>query len=202
MSQDDETLVVVEKPKRAPRKRVAKVVSEEAETPAPAPRKRAPRKSSEDAVKRTPRKRVAKEEDTPTPRKAPTPLASEKSNSKKSKKQRYVVGILMFLGIASSAAVGFTDKGSINVEATITARNEQSRAAGREGEIVPVQNTDVQPDGGLIGLMGSDSTPPAAPVASSTEAVASSSAPVGNIPMTMEEAAQATQENAPAEPAQ
>jgi hypothetical protein len=194
MSQEDETLVVVEKPKRAPRKRVAAVVSEQREAPPRTPRKRTPKKESDEVPKRTPRKRVVKEkEEVPVPRKAPTPLATEKRNEKKSKKQRYVVAFLMFVGIASSAAVGLTDEGRINVEATITARNEQSRAAGRENEIVPVQNTEVAPDGGLVGLMASDNSQPSQPAATSSDDTASSSAPVGNIPLTAQEVEQLRQ---------
>ncbi len=199
MSQEDETLVMVEKPKRAPRKRVVKSVSETDDSPKPTPRKRVTKKETDDSPKRTTSRRKTVDEDAPA-RKAPTPIATQKVPTRKSKKQRYVVIALLVLGIASSAAVGFTDKGSINVEATITERNEQSRAAGREGEIVPVNNTDPEPDGGLIGLMEVSSTPVATPTASSTESVATSTEPTRDIPIMVEEVA--AQENAPAEPAQ
>jgi hypothetical protein len=84
-----------------------------------------------------------------------------------------VVVALLAIGVASSAAVGFTDKGQINVEAVITQRNEEARAAGNESFVIPVQNTPQVPDGGQIGLGDA----PAAPAASSTPPTAATSTP-------------------------
>lgn len=202
MSPEEETDVVLEKPKRTPRKRVAKVVSDDA--PKKAPVKRAPRKTA-------PRKKVQKEDDedlisdsvvTPK-RKAPTPIADGVAGKKKSRKQLIVIMTMLVIGVGASAAVGFTDKGQIDVEGVITWRNEQARSAGNDGAIVPVQNTPQLPDGGLIGMgiggpiEGTASSTPSA-AASSTPATASSTQPVGQVPLTNAEAeaaaAQAVQE--------
>ena len=109
-------------------------------------------------------------------RKAPTPIAAERAKTKRGRKNITVVAILLLLGVGSSAAVGFTDKGQINVDQTIAQRNQEARAAGQPEITIPVQTSE--PNGGLVGL-GDDpalqqqasSTPP---TASSTEATASS----------------------------
>jgi hypothetical protein len=171
MSTDSETEVVFEKPKRAPRKRAPKVVSVSSDTPAPvkrAPRKRAPKAESED---------TGVTEERTSLRKAPTPIAADKARVKRSRRHITVVLTLLLLGIGSSAAVGFTDKGQINVEAVITKRNDEARAAGNESMVIPVQNTPQVPDGGQIGLGDAPSAPTASstpPAATSTPATASS----------------------------
>ncbi len=174
MSSPDETEVVLEKPKRAPRKRAPKVVF------------------SDDAglasVNSTPRKRFTKkttvtnESDTrderSSARKAPTPIAAERAKTRRGRKNITVVAILLLLGIGSSAAVGFSDKGQIDVAQTIAQRNDAARAAGQPEIIIPVQTT-LEPNGGLTGV-GDDpkAQPPAQATttpetASSTEATAS-----------------------------
>lgn len=206
MSPEEETDVVLEKPKRAPRKRVAKVISDDA--PKKAPVKRVAKRV---AVK----KKVAKEEvsepervskETSSKRKAPTPIADSVAGKKKSRKQLIVIATMIVIGVGASAIVGFTDKGQIDVEGTIAWRNEQAKSAGRETEVIPVQNTPQLPDGGLIGMGiggpidgSASSTPPAPTTASST---ASTTEPVGQAPLTNAEAEAAAQAEAPETPAQ
>jgi hypothetical protein len=201
MSPDGEIEEVVpQKPKRAPRKRVPKAVSDEAGTPAPV--KRAPRK-------RAPKKVVETVEEKPKPaktvRKAPTPIADDNETKKKKRKQIIVVTTMIVIGIAASAAVGFTDKGTIDVQGTIAWRNEQSRSTGNEGAIVPEQNSPQLPDGGLVGLgiggpIEEEKPTPEEAAASSTPATASSTESVGQVPLTAAEAeAAASQQQPPTE---
>ncbi|MBP9842690.1 MAG: hypothetical protein KBC62_01675 [Candidatus Pacebacteria bacterium] len=190
MSPDGETEVVPSKPKRAPRKRVLKEVSNDAGNPAP--------------VKRAPAKRTSKrgvEESIATKevraqRKAPTPIADDKVVKKKSRKQFIVIAAMIIIGVGASAAVGMTDKGRIDVDGIIAWRNEEARSSGNTGAIVSEQNTPQLPDGGLIGLgvggpIGEASTTPS--VASTTPPTASSTEPVGQIPLTKAEAEAAAQ---------
>lgn len=168
MSPEGETEVVLEKPKRAPRKRAPKVVSDDASEKAPvkrAPRKRAPKKV-DPPVEEVVEERVSA-------RKAPTPIAAERTVKKKSRRQWYVMLTMVLLGVGASAGVGITDKGAIDVGGVIAQKNEEARAAGRTESIIPVQNTPVLPDGGLTGL-GDLPTTQSAPAATTTGATASS----------------------------
>lgn len=202
MSQNDETFGVVEKPKRAPRKRVATVVEFEAGE-IPVPKKRTSKKSSisrdvsTDVETTTPRRVRAAKVESITERKAPTPIAASKAAVKSTRRQVAVVAILISLGVGASAGVGFTDKGAIDVNQTIATRNEKITRGEEQGEIVSVQNTPQLPDGGLIGLgIGG-------PAASSTQtqntltgtSTATSSVPVGQVPMTAAEAEAAAASN-------
>ena len=169
---------VEEKPKkRAPRKRVA----------TKAVRKRVVKKT---VRKRAPRKRVARKAEptatvsTSSTRKAPTPIAANRASSKAKQKQMILAFVVAFVSVGLSAAVGFTDKGQIDVNKAIEDRNERIRS-GQGGDdlknlIVPVQNTDANklPDGGLVGL-GKPEKPKSEPktassTASSTDETASS----------------------------
>ena len=103
-------------------------------------------------------KRVKTEPD----RKAPTPLAEDKRQSKQRQRRYLVTTILILLGIAGSAAVGLTDSGQIDVNATIQARgnNPESEQTIRSKISLPVQNkTRNRPDGGLKGGVMTDSRP-------------------------------------------
>jgi hypothetical protein len=172
--------------------------SDELETPVATPRKRAVRKRASAtraratvsdreqapvrkmAVEETPPQRVRSTDSEETKiekRKAPTPFAGAKAAAINKKKHIIVATILMAFGFGASAMVGFTDEGQINVQKTIEDRNERIRnnqANERDfigGRVeVPVQNTTVrQADGGLIGRgVGSGTTAPTPPVATST----------------------------------
>lgn len=178
--------------------------SDETKTRSKAPRKRAVRKSvaktkdvSEPKKKVTrkratpkkdePEKVIEKKEESPvikpkesTKRKAPTPISANKIASKKKVRQRIIVGLLVLIGVGSSAAVGLSDEGQIDVMETIEARNERIRTnTTDERDVlvsnleVPVQNTSAQgkPDGGLVGKGIVEALPvevPEADLASST----------------------------------
>lgn len=199
MSPDGETEVVPSKPKRAPRKRAPKVVSDDVGTPAPV--KRAP-------AKRT-TKKVAEEtsvKEDRSIRRAPTPIASDKVSKKKSRRQLIVIVGMIVIGVGASAAVGMTDKGTIDVQGVIAWRNEQARSTGNEGAIVSEQNSPQLPDGGLIGMgiggpIGEASSTPGA-AASTTPTTASSTEPAGQVPLTNAEAEAAAAEQATSEETQ
>ena len=171
-----------EKPKRAPRKRVQKVVVES--------------ESVTEPIKRTRKKLIVVDESVKEEvslRKAPTLIAKEKATIKNIRRQILVITFLLLLGVGSSAAVGFSDKGIINVEETIAYRNDQARAAGEaEDTLVPVQNTPQEVDGGLIGLstdsLEAIAAQSATTTATSSAVSASSTQPQGQSPLSNEEA--------------
>ena len=169
MSPQGETEVVLEKPKRAPRKRAPKADS--SRDAAVAPINRAPRKSAAKKLVEDP------SSTRPSARKAPTPIAAQKEKTKRGRKNATVVALLLLLGVGSSAAIGFTDKGQIDVAQTIAKRNEEAKAAGQPEIIIPVQTT-LEPNGGLLGVGDDPNAQPQAsstqPTATSTEATASS----------------------------
>ncbi len=126
----------------------------------------------------TPPKKIEPEEPTiMQSRKAPTPLAADLVAHTEKKRQFIIVMILLGIGIGASAGVGFLDKGQINVEQTIEARNERIRnnqADERDVLVsqveVPVQDTALQGkvDGGLVGRGTGGLAPEVEGVASST----------------------------------
>lgn len=170
--------------------------SEEVLTPKRSLRKRvsvdAPRAPRKVAAKAAPRKRVPRKtvserevfeeseevESSTSERKAPTALASAQAIRQRRKKQTIVIGVLLVVGIIASAIVGYTDKGQIDVQKTIEARNERirtnttdSRDVNTSMVEVPVQNTNTtgMADGGFVGYGESVETPkPADEVASTT----------------------------------
>lgn len=170
--------------KRAPRKRVARVVK----TPSVVEPSEVPR------------------------RKAPTNFASEIRPKGKSYKTLYIsIGILL-VGFGAAAMIGYSDKGQINIAGVITERNERvssGKSAEGEGEttsntIVPVQNTNNTglPDGGLV---GAGTPPPVEPtpveeVASSTDESADSSA-TSTEEVTEEDSSSTEEANSADEPA-
>jgi hypothetical protein len=158
---------VLDKPKRAPRKRAAKPVEEGEEVK--------PKRT-----RRTTKKETEPEEPV---RRAPTTITEAKRDKKPSRKHVIIIGVLLIIGIGSSAAVGLTDKGQIDVTTIIDERN---RKAAERGEQLVSAEEELLPDGGLIPADPAQvqNTPPP-PTASST----ASTTPVGNIPLTNEEAA-------------
>lgn len=195
MSQDDETFGVVEKPKRAIRKRAVTSVDIEPEV-TPVPKKRAPRKKvaedreeSQDiapALRKTRTPRV----ESVSERKAPTPIAATRAASKSTRRQLVVVSLLILIGVGASAGIGFTDKGSIDVNKTITDRNDKITRGEEQGELVGMQSTTQEPDGGLIGLGigGPEATSTQNNPQGAASSTASSSEPVGQVPLTQAEA--------------
>ncbi|MCB9812216.1 hypothetical protein H6778_01005 [Candidatus Nomurabacteria bacterium] len=159
-----------------------------------------PVRKQQDEVEQKPVKvkKPAPPPETTEERKAPTSLAGNKAIVRRKRKRLMVVGVLLVVGLGSSAAVGFTDQGQIDVQATIKARNDRiknNQATEQDLMItqieVPVQNTNKERkvDGGLHGL--GIQTPPKPPVevasttassttASNTDATASSTAAVAS----------------------
>ncbi|MCA9363106.1 hypothetical protein KC851_02195, partial [Candidatus Kaiserbacteria bacterium] len=81
-------------------------------------------------------------------RKAPTSLASRKAAKKHQLKRQIIIVILLLIGIGSSAMVGLTDSGQIDVRKTIEARNERIKNNQAleidtlvADTVIPVQNT-------------------------------------------------------------
>lgn len=147
-------------PKRAPRRRVAKVT-----TKAPV---------VTETISEAP----------PSRRKAPTQLrteTSERSQSvRRSRVRTYVpIGVLV-LGFGAAALIGYSDAGQINISEVVSDRNAQIvKTANENGTpseqiIIPVQNNvSTAPDGGLISSGAVPPPPPPAPeVASTTEEAA------------------------------
>jgi hypothetical protein len=162
---------VLEKPKRAPRKRVAKPVDD----------------TEEIKPKRT-RKVVKKVVEENPPRKAPTVIREEKKKSKFLRTPVIVVGVLLLLGIGSSAAVGLTDKGQIDVVTMIEDRNKKAEERGEK--IVSSTMVDQLPDGGLIPADPSTIASSTPPVEAATSTATST--PQGNLPRTDQEIANDT----------
>jgi hypothetical protein len=160
---------VLEKPKRAPRKRVSKTVAD----------------STEEKPKRTRTTKKVTEAETVEPsRRAPTTIKEENQKKHNSRKHLIVVGVLLVIGIGSSAVVGLTDKGQIDVVTVIEERNKKAEERGEK--IVSSSDKDQLPDGGLVPADPStiaSSTPP------TTASTTASTTPQGNIPRTDEEVA-------------
>lgn len=183
MSPSGET-EVLETKKRTPRKRTPKVIDDAEKAPV----KRAPRKRVETIAEVEEKPKRARKKDieieTPT-RKAPTPIASEKLAKKSSRKHLIVVAFLLLLGIGSSAAVGLTDKGQINVVYMIDERNKKAAERGEQ----PISAAPEQLiDGGLIPADNQNPDPTSTPAPAATSTASSSA---GQIPLTNEEAAAA-----------
>jgi hypothetical protein len=192
------------KVKRAPRKQVAKAAATKT---APKPRKTMAKNTP---ARRAPR--VVKEEVTQTDsaatesvtRKAPTVFATEKNKQKQRQKQFIIIGVILTLGVGASAAVGYTDKGQINVTQLIQERNQTQRTGDPDESgiqtspvEVPVQNTNKTVNGGLVGL-GTGGTKPKPPVdsATSTDGIASSTEAMASSTSTAVESASSTEESA------
>lgn len=189
MSHADEPFEVVEKPKRVSRKRVPKVVDEVSMPIVLSPKRASRNKVSSDSADDTPKptRQTRSQKTVATERKAPTPIAATKEATKTSRRQAMVVGALILLGVSASAIVGFTDKGSINVEKTIAERNDRISRGEIQGEVVPVQNTPQVANGGMVGL-GSAGQENVASSSAPTATSTASSTPAGQTPATTAEA--------------
>lgn len=174
--------------KRAPRKRVAPVVDGEA----PAPRApRAPRKRVEPAVEAAP----VEVERTEPARRAPTSIREQrKAVSRGRRSLVWTLGIVLIL-CGTGVAIGMSDNGQIDVVAVVNERNERvNRGEVREGEstiTVPVQSSDVRPNGGFT--PADAPTPPPTPETPATSTATSSEATADAAEGTSEAAPDATQ---------
>ncbi len=158
--------------KRAPRKRA---ISASMEGDIRSPRRRAVRKNvSASKVEEVVVPRESIPEPSEVRRKAPTELR-ERSHSKNKRRNQLIITLGIFIvGVGASAAVGFTDRGVIDVNKVVEERNERIRAGGGNAEtgteIISVQNQDKarEADGGLRPADPSTIEPPPAPIASTT----------------------------------
>jgi hypothetical protein len=174
-------------PRRAARQRARRSTASAEEKPV---RKAVRRKpvAAVDEAKTVPKAREEKKS-VPLPeekvqeesRKAPTPFSGKKAAQSKLRKRNIIIGVVMIIGIGSSAAVGLTDSGQINVNETIEARNERVRNNTANNDDVasgvvevPVQNTNsALPNGGLV---GTGDAQPRVPVTPPVEELATSTA--------------------------
>lgn len=160
----DETSEEKIKPERALSKRTsAKSTVATADGSSGAPRKRASRTrairkpTEKKVVAKIPKKEelpdniIEKKETPAIARKAPTPISAELKEKRAAKKRFIIASLIILVGVGGSAGIGYTDKGGIDVNQTIDARNEKIRQSGSNELILPVQNTSQEPDGGLIG---------------------------------------------------
>jgi hypothetical protein len=142
---------------------------------------------------RQPRKVSESNESLELIRKAPTPLAAEKSERRFTRKHTIVIVFFILLGVGSSALLGLTDPGHIDVTSLIDERN---KIAAERGEQLVSTTEEQLPDGGLI--PADPSTMPPATTTPSTATSTASTTPEGNVPLTDEEAAAAMEEAATA----
>ena len=205
----DTEVVVAEKPKRAPRKRVARPKKETVEKTevaapveieavveaAPKPKPRARRKAPT---------RVMKEEVAPTP--AVDTEAPKLVLKTIGRKSIYVYAGVVTASFIAAAVIGYSDEGQINISQAVEMHNAalmagsvasaEAVAGGQTSEtraVIPVQtNTSSLPNGGLIPsgalppppvveeVVASSTATSSDAVASSTEAIATSTAPATN----------------------
>lgn len=170
--------------KRAVRKRATITRATRQGSAERATRVRAPRARA--SVEKAPKREEVEKVEKQVQRKAPTPIAAKKARSNARRNQLIVVAVLFFVGVGASAAVGFTDKGQIDVSRTIEERNERIRNgqiddADKQRIVVPVQNTNnsQKPNGGLVPIPQDQLPAPvieevASTTASTTDATASS----------------------------
>jgi hypothetical protein len=106
-------------------------------------------------------------------RRAPTPLEEQRQTRRKASRSLTIGLIAGVLLIGVGVGIGVSDGGQIDVVAVVNERNEKiQRGEVREGEstmTIPVQNTDVRPNGGLIPAE-SQTPPPPESTATSTPA--------------------------------
>ena len=137
-------------------------------------RKTTAKKSPRKAVSKTASVSAApKRTSAATMRKAPSRISP--SQSRQSAKGVIVIGILFFLLLGISAAIGFSDKGQLDVPKTIAERKQSATPEEKKVlDSVPVQQPQNNtPNGGLVGAGKSAPQPivsPASVEASSSEA--------------------------------
>ncbi len=141
--------------------RIAKVKAEDEEVVKRAPRRTVAKRASRTAVKRE-AEVVESEAVVSVRRKAPTrPLEVEDSikplrQSQKPEKSIYISGALFGIGLLAAALIGYSDAGQINPATVIAERNARLSAGvadadgGVTTQVIPVQNTSTEKNGGLI----------------------------------------------------
>jgi hypothetical protein len=173
--------------KRAVRKRATRSSAESvtvSETRVRRPRKSTTKETKESGRKSSTRKKVEEvlevseeveiQEESITEdkvsRKAPTSLGLKKIRISRRQRQQIIAVSMILVGMVASVAVGLTDGGQINVDATIQARSEQINTnTSEDNELitstveVPVQNSQKHAVGHLRGR-GVGANNPSAPI--------------------------------------
>lgn len=114
-------------------------------------------------------------------RKAPVRITSTPltSSSRRKTPKTIFIGIALFIVLLSaSIAIGYSDKGELNVENMISMRKQNATGAEQEAlSSVPTEQTDsAVPNGGLVGMGQSDPVVVLVVVATSTDSTATSTA--------------------------
>lgn len=176
--------------KRATRKRATRKTADKSSSEAVRVLRRGMSKEKEPAAEKKPlrfpvSKKTAKEsDDTAQSRKAPTPIARKRAGVRHKRRQQLIVGALLLVGVVASAAVGFTDDGQIDIDATVEARNERIRTNTTDAQDVvtstmevPVQTSSVKHTGATLRGRGTGvSNTPSVPMPVSDTDVSSSTA--------------------------
>ena len=147
-------------------------------------RPRSPTKLTRGSPTKAPPVEKVAPERTEEKRKAPTAFSSSKRARARVRKRNIISLMLIGIGVASSAAVGSTDPGGINVRQTIEERNERVRnniannIDSPEGNIIlPVQSSSNlrELNSGLVGLGDIDTEPnPPTPIEDTSTSTATS----------------------------
>lgn len=164
---------------------MAKASTDSATSEKRAPRKRAPRTTARVAASSSGEAR------TETRRKAPTTISISAQGSGRSYKAIYVPLAILTVGFGIAFAIGYSDKGQINITGVINERNAKVIAgeavegeSGTNSQVVPVQVDNGLIDGGLVGAGVSTPAPAPEPIpeetASSTDETASSTESAGD----------------------
>lgn len=132
------------------------------------------------ATKTVPARTTARKTASTSVRKAPSRVATP-AQTRKSPKVFFVGFALFLVLLGVSAAIGFTDKGQLDVEASISLRKQNASPEEQQAlNAVPVQQSQAVPNGGLVGEGPADVVPVLVPentgstTASTTDTTASS----------------------------
>ena len=109
----------------------------------------------------------------PVVRTAPAPTRPKGASGR-----TFLIGMVLFLVlIGVSAAIGYSDKGQLDVEQTITLRKQNATPEEQQvlNNVPTQQQQNAAPNGGLIGVGKSPKPQPSEPVATSTDETASTS---------------------------
>lgn len=157
--------------KRTTKKATAKKTTTKASTATAADAKAVP---ESDEVSTT--SDADKSAETSIGRRAPTGIGAVAKRKRTIQTRLIIVGVLLATGVGASAAVGYSDKGYININDQIMSQRSPEEQANRT---LPVQNTNAERrvDGGLRGrgTGGNNTAPQPASSASSTATTTASS---------------------------
>jgi hypothetical protein len=105
-------------------------------------------------TKKAPARKTTARTTSSVSRKAPVVRTTKTPQSKGASGRTFLIGMIMFLIlIGVSVAIGYSDKGPLDVEQTITLRKQN--ATPEEQQVlnnVPTQQQNTVPNGGLVGV--------------------------------------------------